>query len=118
MTGLVGGEVVTLRRAQSELFGSNWGHGFFKAKFSDFTDDALNETADVAVGDAWLRDYDTDNLGNNVVIVRNPSIQAMVDDAVADGRLRFDAISVSTVLASQRGSSITPVTNFSIGWTG
>lgn len=103
MVGNVDGRQVTIDRNEFQLFGSNWGHGFFKAKFSDFTDDALNETADVSVGDAWLPEYVNDSSGNNIVIIRNEVILDLVQKGIADGRLRFDEVTPNSVIRSQSG---------------
>lgn len=103
MTGLRDGEEVTIVKRQNELFGSDWGLGFFKAKFSDFTDDAFNETADVVVGDAWLPEYDDDPNGTNVVIIRDSRIATIVRSAMAEGRLALEPTGPETVHRSQRG---------------
>lgn len=103
MTGLIDGDEVTIVKRQDELFGSDWGLGFFKAKFSDFTDDAFNETADVVVGDAWLPEYDGDPNGTNVVIVRDARIAEIVNAAIAEGRLSLEATVPEKVHRSQRG---------------
>jgi hypothetical protein len=101
--GQVDGREVTVDKSEFELFGSNWGHGFFKAKFSDYTDDALNETADVSIGDAWLREYSADSDGNNIVIVRDETILDIVRNAVAEERLRMDRVDAEAVIRSQSG---------------
>lgn len=101
LTGRVKGEPVTLTVTQSETFVADWGHGFFKAKFSDYSDDALNETADVAVGDAWLPQYTRDSLGNNVVIVRHPDIAALVTEGIGNGALALVEIDEDTLVDSQ-----------------
>lgn len=103
MTGLVDGREVTVVRDQSTLFGSDWGHGFFKARFSDFTDDAFNETADVVVGDAWLPGYDDDPKGTNIVIVRNPDLSNLFISASATGHLHLESVGAEVLARSQRG---------------
>lgn len=103
ITGLVDGEEVTFVKRQSELFGSDWGLGFFKAKFSDYTDDAFNETADVVVGDAWLPEYDGDPEGTNIVIVRDTRVAALIAHAIDAGRLSMTATDADTIHRSQRG---------------
>lgn len=103
MTGWVDGRLATITRSQREIMVSDWGHGFFKARFSDFTDDALNETADVAIGDAWLPQYTADWRGSNIVIVRDSQIAAIVERGRASGALALDDIDVKTVLDSQVG---------------
>jgi len=103
MTGLVDGKEVTVTKKQEELFGSHWGHGFFKTKFSDYTDDALNETADIALGDAWLPEYTKDSMGDNILIVRHPIILDLIERALKDGRIKVDELNVDTILRSQSG---------------
>jgi len=103
MTGKTKDGVQTITKPASEPFVGHWGHGFFKPVFSDFTDDALNETADVALGDAWLPEYDIDGNGNNIVIVRNRSLLKLFEEGIRLGDLRLDVIDEDTVIQSQRG---------------
>lgn len=103
ITGLVDGETKTIVKSQSELFGTVWGHGFFKTQFSDYTDDTLNETADVSLGDAWLDEYIKDSGGNNIVIVRNSDIADIIRRGIRDKKLRLDRIDEATVVRSQSG---------------
>ena len=63
----------------NEMFGTNWGFGFFKYKACDYCDDVVAETADVTIGDAWLPQYSNDSKGTNVVIVRNPIIKDIIE---------------------------------------
>lgn len=90
-------------KQQNTFYGGDWGHGFFKTKFSDYTDDALNETADVALGDAWLPEYASDSKGTNVIIVRNPEIQNIINNGIKSGALKLDTITEGRLLSSQSG---------------
>lgn len=101
--GIVDESEVVITKTASEVFVSSWSHGFFKSKFSDYSDDAFNETADVAIGDAWLPQYASDYRGTNLVIVRNPVVQRLVDEGIANGALRMDAIDPVSVVRSQPG---------------
>lgn len=101
--GLIDGVEHTITKDQDELFVSDWGHSFFKAEFSDFTDDAFNETADISLGDAWLPEYINDSGGNNVIIVRHPEIARIVKDGIIDGELSLDPLDCATVAKSQAG---------------
>ncbi len=103
ISGMVDGKVTTFSRRHDLFFASNWGHGFFKPQFSDYTDDALNETADVALGDAWLPGYVEDSKGNNIVIARNEIIDQIISEGIASGKLHFDALSEQQILRSQSG---------------
>jgi hypothetical protein len=101
VTGRKASETVSQVRPMSELYGRDWGQGLFKYLACEYCDDVFGETADVSVGDAWLPQYASDWRGTNVVVVRHPLIDQLVKEAVAGGRLRFDALPVETVVQSQ-----------------
>lgn len=101
MTGVIDGEIQTIIKPTSELFGQNWGWGVFKPTASDFTDDVFNETADIVVGDAWLPQYTQDSEGNNIVIIRHKEIQKLVGKAISENRLKMDKVDNETIFASQ-----------------
>jgi len=103
LQGVIDGEEVTIVKKQNELFISDWGHGFFKKKFSDYTDDVFNETADVSLGDAWLPDYVGDSKGNNIVIVRSPYISDMIKEGIRSKRINLDLLEAQDVIDSQSG---------------
>ncbi|MCZ0717172.1 Coenzyme F420 hydrogenase/dehydrogenase, beta subunit C-terminal domain [Aerococcus kribbianus] len=91
-------EVIT---PKSQLKGQNWGHGYFKPFASDYTDDVMNETADVTVGDAWIKEYQKDSGGNNILVVRHPEINALIQDAMEEKRLVFDRVDKEVINRSQ-----------------
>lgn len=103
LTGIVDGTKVVITKDQNELFISNWGHGFFKSKLSDFTDEVFNETADIALGDAWLPQYTADSKGTNIVIVRNNELQSIIDEGLSSGALELDLLDEKTIIKSQSG---------------
>jgi coenzyme F420 hydrogenase subunit beta len=76
ISGIRDGVEVTVIKPISELFGQDWGQGYFKVEASDFTDDVFNETADITVGDAWLPKYNSDSKGTSVIIIRNKTIES------------------------------------------
>lgn len=94
------GETSRIEAVRS-LDGGDWGRGYFKYKACDFCDDVLAETADVVVGDAWLPAYSKEWQGTNVVVVRNPAIQVMLEEARRTGRLSLDELSPEAVARSQ-----------------
>jgi len=103
MVGTINGKETTVNVNQEEFFVTNWGHGFFKSKFSDFTDDAMNETADISLGDAWLPEYTKDGLGNNVLIVRNKIISDILKDGIRNGKIKLDKLTAKDIIRSQSG---------------
>jgi coenzyme F420 hydrogenase subunit beta len=101
MSGMIDGKEVTIVKPTKELLGQNWGQGYFKAIASDFTDDVMNETADITLGDAWLPEYTKDSMGNNVVIVRHPEIDKLIKEGIKTGRLNLDIVDTETIFRSQ-----------------
>ena len=97
---IVGKQVELVAR---ETPGTNWGLGFFKYEACDYCDDIFAETADIAVGDAWLKDYTQDALGNSVVVVRNDQIRVIMEDGLKSGALELDELTEDEALMSQGG---------------
>lgn len=100
-TGLVDGEVVTMRAPKERLYSTDWGYGFFKYKGCDFCDDVLAETADITIGDAWLPKYTGDSMGTNLIIVRNPKIRELLD--AAGDRVCLEDLTLEEVFQTQAG---------------
>lgn len=101
ITGTIDGEEVTIVKPTTEFLGQDWGQGYFKTRASDFTDDVMNETADIALGDAWLPEYTKDSKGNNVIVVRNPVIDDLIKEGIKSGRLNLDVVDKDTIFRSQ-----------------
>lgn len=101
MTGIIDGKKTTIIKPTSELFGQNWGWGFFKPTASNYTDDVFNETADIVIGDAWLPQYTSDSKGNNIVIVRNPEINQLIKKGMRENHLQMDLVNNEKIFSSQ-----------------
>ena len=101
MRGFVEGKEVTIIKPTNELLGQDWGQGYFKTRASDYTDDVMNETADITLGDAWLPEYTQDSEGNNVVVVRNPIIDDLIKEGIKSGNLNLDIVDKETIFRSQ-----------------
>lgn len=101
VTGSIEGKEVTISKPIKELIGHDWGQGYFKMLASDFTDDVMNETADITLGDAWLEQYTNDSRGNNVIIVRNPKINEIIIEGINSGKLKLEKIDIDSILKSQ-----------------
>lgn len=86
-----------------ECVGKNWSHGLFKYKACDFCDDVVAETADVAIGDAWLPQYIKDSNGTNILVVRDSKIQSIIESGIRRGALSLDEVSPTDVVNSQAG---------------
>jgi coenzyme F420 hydrogenase subunit beta len=90
-------------RPTNDLFGSNWGYNFFRNSACDSCDDVFAETADVAVGDAWLPAYEEDGAGNSVIVVRNPVIGRLIREGINKHRLNLDETTREQISLSQAG---------------
>lgn len=88
-------------RPNRELIGTDWGLGYFKYPACDCCDDLSGETADIAVGDAWLPRYVRDPSGTNVLIVRRPDLLPMLDAACSKGRIQLEPLSPDDAARSQ-----------------
>ncbi len=97
------GSMLRVVRAATDYYCASWGYGLFMYAACDFCDDVVAETADITIGDAWLPRYVRDWRGDNILIVRNPTLQDVIQRALREGRLVLDVISVAEVIASQAG---------------
>jgi coenzyme F420-reducing hydrogenase beta subunit len=91
----------TRRQDWWHLVDGDWGSGFFMNPACNFCDDVVAETADVAMGDAWLEPYASDGRGTNVVVVRSPLIAELVAAAIAEGRLALQPVDADFVRRTQ-----------------
>lgn len=92
----------TRQRAQVfDLQGTDWGLGYFKYKACDYCDDIAGETADVTLGDAWLPDVSGDWRGHNIVIVRDPTIETLLQQANEERRISLRHATADDFVQSQ-----------------
>ena len=84
-----------------QLFGTNYGHGYFKYQACDYCDDVVSETADVSIGDAWLPEYK--GSGTSLVIVRDKRIAKIIEQAAKSSAVRLEEISADRAAESQAG---------------
>lgn len=96
-------KVITAFKNMKEIYGGNWGYGFFKYNACDYCDDVLSETADITIGDAWLPEYVNDSLGTNIIITRNKEIDQLLRETFKTKRLNLDYLSVERIIKSQEG---------------
>lgn len=92
-----------LTRDWNSVFGAEWATGFFKYNACNFCDDVVGESADVSIGDAWLKEFVKDPDGTNNVVIRSSAISRIVMSAVKDGRLWNSDLTEDDVLRSTAG---------------
>lgn len=83
--------------------GNTWGTSLFNSPAYDFSDDLTAELADVSLGDAWIKPYQDDGKGNNVIVVRSHLAEEIVKYGLANGELIMDEISIDLFKSSQAG---------------
>ena len=83
------------------LVDGDWGSGFFMNSACNFCDDVVAETADIAMGDAWVEPYSSDGKGTNVVIARSPLMLELVQTGIAEGRLALSEVDHAFVSQTQ-----------------
>ncbi|MEW9855380.1 Coenzyme F420 hydrogenase/dehydrogenase, beta subunit C-terminal domain [Novosphingobium sp. M1R2S20] len=83
------------------LVDGDWGSGFFMNSACNFCDDVVAETADIAMGDAWVEPYSSDGKGTNVVITRSPLMQEIVQQGMSEGRLQLQGVDHSFIQQTQ-----------------
>ncbi len=87
--------------ANANVYGTDWGLGFFKLKACDYCDDVLGETADITLGDAWLPRFDSDPAGTNIVITRHPQLAQIVAEGRARGPIHIEDLGAEDIARSQ-----------------
>ncbi|HDZ58034.1 MAG TPA: coenzyme F420 hydrogenase [Pseudomonas xinjiangensis] len=90
--------------ATSQLYGLDWGLGYFKPKACDWCDDIAGETADLSCGDAWLPETVGDSAGTNIMIVRDRLINDVIAQGVTNRVVALKEVSVDKVYESQAGN--------------
>lgn len=92
---------VEVIRPVAQMFGADWGLGYFKPKACDYCDDIAGETADVSFGDAWLPEAVEDYRGTNVVVIRNREIRILFEEARSAGTITVSSATPAEVAQSQ-----------------
>lgn len=79
----------------------DWGLGLFKYKACDFCDDVAAETADMILGDAWIKPYTSNYLGTNVLIVRNKDINDLLVSSKEKSEIELIDSDLNAIFDSQ-----------------
>lgn len=86
-----------------EIYGTEWGAGYFKPNACDYCDDVVGETADISVGDAWLPQFVNDPDGTSIIIIRNCDISEILNRYKINNTLILHSLSAEEVGNSQEG---------------
>lgn len=99
--GLKNGQRINGGKQVFDLYGTDWGLGFFKLKACDYCDDIAGEVADITLGDAWLPEDVKDWRGTNILVVRNEEIQNLLANAVTHNEVVLRDASKADFVKSQ-----------------
>lgn len=86
-----------------DIYGADYGMGFFKPKACDYCDDVVGETSDISIGDVWLPNYRFDTKGYSLIIVRNPELADLLKNAFAQGSIHLEDLTAEEAARSQQG---------------
>lgn len=90
-----------IRKDWWHLADGDWGAGFFMNRACNFCDDVMAETADISFGDAWVEPYSSDGKGTNVVVIRSPEVERMMQTAIQEKRLQLTEVDTAFVEQTQ-----------------
>lgn len=85
------------------LTGGKFNLGAMMPDACNYCDDVVAETADLTIGDAWLPRYSFDWRGKNMVISRNSTLTALVQDAQLEGRVVIEPMTAREAADAQAG---------------
>ncbi len=89
------------RRDWWNLLEGDWGAGFFQYSACNFCDDVIAETADISFGDAWVEPYSSDGRGTNVLVVRSPAVQELLEKALTEERICLQEVDEDFIVQTQ-----------------
>lgn len=100
VTTTAGGQMVM---DSATVPGGKFNSGAFMANACNYCDDVVGETADISLGDAWLPRYETDKLGNSLIVCRNNILDQILQDGEASGELLLGQCTPKDALWAQAG---------------
>jgi coenzyme F420-reducing hydrogenase beta subunit len=80
-----------------------WGSRWFTPNACNYCDDIFAECADVTFMDAWLPEYSSDYKGTNLVLVRSPLVQEIIQNGINSRQLSLKLIPIQEIVRSQDG---------------
>ncbi|OWZ83235.1 Coenzyme F420 hydrogenase/dehydrogenase, beta subunit C-terminal domain [Natranaerobius trueperi] len=82
---------------------TTWVNRWFSINACNYCDDVFAELADVSLMDAWLPNYIKDSKGTNLLIVRNPEIENVLEEGEKEREIKLDKVKTKDVIRSQNG---------------
>ena len=70
-------------------------------KACEYCDDVFSETADITIGDAWLKDYSQDYRGHSLVLNRSNTFKKILEAGISENEIHLDSITIDEAIESQ-----------------
>lgn len=83
------------------VWASGWGNNLFMLKACEYCDDVFSETADITIGDAWLKDYSQDYRGHSLVLNRSNTFKKILEAGISENEIHLDSITIDEAIESQ-----------------
>ncbi|UCD49814.1 MAG: Coenzyme F420 hydrogenase/dehydrogenase, beta subunit C-terminal domain [Phycisphaerales bacterium] len=99
-----GGAPTERQVLMSEVWASSWSNNLFMLDACECCDDIIAETADIAVGDAWLPERLGDYRGTSIVVCRTPEMLELLRAGAAEGQLALEEAPIEKMIAAQAGA--------------
>lgn len=80
-----------------------WTNRWFTLNACNFCDDIFAELADVSLMDAWLYPYYLDSKGTNLLIVRSPLINEIINFGITCNQITVKKVQVNDAIRAQSG---------------
>jgi coenzyme F420-reducing hydrogenase beta subunit len=88
----------------SDVWASSWSNNLFMLDACECCDDVIAETADIAVGDAWLPERLGDYRGTSIVVCRRPEMLELLRAGAEEGQLTLEEAPIDKMIAAQAGA--------------
>lgn len=87
----------------NDIFGTDYGTGFFTPKACNYCDDVVGELADISIGDSWLPEDRVDPNGTSLIVVRDIEILTLLTNSLINGELHLRNLEPDDVIKAQSG---------------
>jgi coenzyme F420 hydrogenase subunit beta len=87
-----------------DVWANSWSNNLFMLDACECCDDVIAETADIAIGDAWLPERLGDYRGTSIVVCRTPEMLDLLRAGAAEGQLSLEEAPIDKMIAAQAGA--------------
>ncbi|MBY6018279.1 Coenzyme F420 hydrogenase/dehydrogenase, beta subunit C-terminal domain [Ferrimonas balearica] len=82
---------------------ANWQYNAYRYPCCNYCDDVFSETADITVGDAWIKPYIDMDQGVSEIIVRSQSLLDLLNQGKNENQVVLSQLTATEVIRSQLG---------------